>query len=305
MTIDDEVLYEKYNLEIDRYRGIGIDFDVLKIRTANCLKAARIYKLHQLLSSTYYKLSQIRNLGMLSLNDIDEYIKTLDDKNIERKEDSKHYISSRIKSHREKIFSGIFSEEVYDGLNDNEIEVVNRFKKGFELLDANLIKLCKEEPVSAYAISAMLDDFIRQAEKHVELDKLYDTVKEKTENLLKPYFEIYLLQADVSAEFAEYCENEEAVLDSLFDKTLTGGLIVEEKIKFVKWVSYDLRKELRDFLDGIYSRKSRNTKSVLELRARKLTLQAIGNELGITRERVRQIEKKVVQPFCQWQRTKK
>ena len=305
MTIDDEVLYEKYNLEIDRYRGIGIDFDRLKIRTANCLKEARIYKLHQLLSSTYYKLSQIRNLGMLSLTDIDEYIKALDGKKIERKEDSKHYISSRIKSHREKIFSGIFSEEVYDGLTDNEIEVVNRFKKGFELLDANLIKLCKEEPVSAYAISAMLDDYIRHAEKYVELDKFYDTVKEKTENLLKPYFEIYLLQADVSAEFAEYCENEEAVLDSLFDKTLTGRLPVEEKIKFVKWVSYDLRKELRDFLDGIYSRKSSNTKSVLELRARKLTLQAIGNELGITRERVRQIEKKVVQPFCQWQRTKK
>jgi len=44
---------------------------------------------------------------------------------------------------------------------------------------------------------------------------------------------------------------------------------------------------------------------VLVLRAKKNTLQVIGDELGITRERVRQIEKKVVQPFCQWQRTKR
>lgn len=305
MTIDDEILYEKYNLEIDRYRGIGIDFDVLKIRTANCLKAARIYKLHQLLSSTYYKLSKIRNLGMLSLTDIDEYIKTLDDKNIERKKDSGNYIPSRIKDRKEMIFNGKFTEEVYDGLTDNEMEIVDRFKKGFDLLDANLIRLCREEPVSAYAISVMLNDFIRQAKKYVEFDKLYGSVKEKSKNLLKPYFENYPLQTDVSAEFAEYCENDEVTLDSLFNKTLTGRLPVEEKIKFVKWASYDLRKELDAFLDGIYSRKSSNTARVLELRARKLTLQVIGDQLGITRERVRQIEKKVVQPFCRWQREKK
>ena len=78
MTIDNEVLYEKYNIDIELYRGIPIDFDDLRIRTANCLKGAGIFDLDNLLSMSYDKLSKIKNLGMLSLNDIETYFKRLD-----------------------------------------------------------------------------------------------------------------------------------------------------------------------------------------------------------------------------------
>lgn len=304
MTIDNEELYKKYNIDIELYKGMPIDFDILKIRTVNCLRGAGIYNIDVLLSSTYSKLSGIKNLGMLSLSDIEEYIKSLDGMAVERMDKFDNCLSSKIKDRRGMIFAGKFTEELYEGLNEQELEIVEEFKIGFDLLDNGLIILCRENPVCAYDIAKMLKHFAMQMERFGELDKLYDSVILKVNNCLKPYYEVYSLQEGVSEEFKNFCKNENVLFGTLFDKVLSANVPIEEKIRFVKWASFDLKKELDSFLEKYYAR-SVNTQKVLVLRARKNTLQVIGDELGITRERVRQIEKKVVQPFCQWQRTKR
>lgn len=304
MTIDNEELYKKYNIDIELYKGMPIDFDILKIRTVNCLRGAGIYNIDVLLSSTYSKLSGIKNLGMLSLSDIEEYIKSLDGMAVERMDKFDNCLSSKIKDRRGMIFAGKFTEELYEGLNEQELEIVEEFKIGFDLLDNGLIILCRENPVCAYDIAKMLKHFAMQMERFGELDKLHDSVILKVNNCLKPYYEVYSLQEGVSEEFKNFCKNENVLFGTLFDKVLSANVPIEEKIRFVKWASFDLKKELDSFLEKYYAR-SVNTQKVLVLRARKNTLQVIGDELGITRERVRQIEKKVVQPFCQWQRTKR
>ena len=305
MTIDDEILYKKYNLDIELYRGVSIDFDTLRIRTVNCLKTAGIYELDQLLSSTYNKLSEIRNLGMLSLNDIKEYIKSLDRRVVDRASVvGNSGISARILKFREQIFDGVFDEEMYSGLNEIDISVMDNLREGYALIENDLIKLCKEKPYNVYAISQMLDLFVRQVEKNTKFDRLFDAIKEKSQNPLKPYFDVYPLQEELSDEFKYFSTNENVTLGMLFDRIETNRISVDEKTKFIRWALFDLRKELESFLEGIYTR-SANAEKVLELRAKKYTLQIIGDKLGLTRERVRQIEKKVVKPFCRWQRVKK
>ncbi len=305
MTIDDEVLYKKYNLDMEIYRGVPIDFDTLKIRTANCLKMAGIYVLDQLLSSTYNNLSEIRNLGMLSLKDIEEYIKSLDGKDINRTSvTGNSRISAKILKFRKQIFEGAFDEEMYIGLDEIESSVMDNFREGYRLIENDLVKLCREKPDVAFSVSQMLNLFVRQIEKNTKFDGLFDAIKEKSQNPLKSYFDIYPLKDELSDEFKDFSTNENVTLGTLFVKTATNGIFVDEKTKFIKWASFDLRKELESFLEGIYAR-SANAERVLELRAKKYTLQVIGDELGLTRERVRQIEKKVVQPFCRWQREKK
>ncbi len=305
MTIDNEVLYEKYNIDIELYRGMSIDFGDLRTRTANCLKGAGIFDLDNLLSMSYDKLSRIKSLGMLSLNDIEEYVKRLDSKTEKMMEKMDIFMTSRIKNRRDLIYSGEFTEELYEGINECEQRTIDELKRGFELLDHALIVLCRDNPAFAYNISSMLKRFTMQIEKYKELDKLYDAVKGKINNHLKPYYEVYPMRELISEEFKNYCNDGSVLLGSLlFDKAMSSTISTEEKIKFVKWASYDLKEELTSFLNGFYER-SANTERVLILRARKCTLQEIGDELGITRERVRQIEKKVVQPFCRWQRNKK
>lgn len=304
MTIDNEVLFEKYNIDIELYRGMPIDFDDLRIRTANCLKGAGIFDIDSLLSMSYDKLYGIKSLGMLSLNDIEEYVKKLDSKTEEMMGKMDICMTSRIKNRRDMIYSGEFTEELYDGVNECEQRTIEELKKGFEQLDHDLIVLCRENPVFACDISNMLKRFSMQIEKHKELDKLYDSVKGKINNYLKPYYEVYPMRETISEEFKNYCEDDSVLIGTLFDKVTSSVISTEEKIRFVKWASYDLKEELTSFLDGFYER-SANTEKVLLLRSRKCTLQEIGDELGITRERVRQIEKKVVQLFCRWQRNKR
>lgn len=86
MIIDNEVLYKKYNIDIELYRGMPIDFEDFRIRTANCLRGAGIFDIDSLLAVSYDKLSMIKNLGMLSLNDVEEYVKKLDSKTEEMTE---------------------------------------------------------------------------------------------------------------------------------------------------------------------------------------------------------------------------
>lgn len=304
MTIDNEVLFKKYNIDIEMYRGMPIDFDVLKTRTANCLKGAGVFDIDHLLSMSYDKLSEIKSLGMLSLNDIEDYVKKLDSKTEDIMGKMDFCITSRIMNRRDIIYSGEFTEELYSGINEGEYRTIEKLKMGYELLDKKLVVLCRENPVCAYNIVKMLKRFALQMERFAALDKLYDSVILKVNNRLKPYYEIYSLQEEVSEEFKIFCKNENVLFGTLFDKVLSTSVPIEEKIRFVKWGSFDLKKELDSFLEKYYAR-SVNTQKVLVLRAKKNTLQVIGNELGLTRERVRQIEKKVVKPFCQWQRRKR
>lgn len=58
--------------------------------------------------------------------------------------------------------------------------------------------------------------------------------------------------------------------------------------KFLKWCRFDLPTELNDLLNNIYSND--RIRRVIELRSQKHTLEQIGTELNVTRERIRQIE---------------
>ncbi len=61
----------------------------------------------------------------------------------------------------------------------------------------------------------------------------------------------------------------------------------------------NIRREVDAFYNELYSRE--NTKRVLKARSESETLEEIGRKMGVTRERVRQIEAKAIKKFCLWQ----
>lgn len=305
MSIDDDILCTKYNLNVEDFEGIGIDFDALKIRTSNCLKRAGIWKIQQLLSVSYSKLSEIRSMGLSSLQDIEKYICELGGTLNERQDSYQTPISHKIKARKDLIFKGEFSSELYEGLNPREVVIVNTFKEGHKLIDYDLINLCKENPNSALMISNAFSRFVQYTKKYTEFYKLYSGLGNKIDNYLKPYFDVYSTEFNVSPELYQCCDDDGLILKDLFKSSGIYDPLISEKTKFAKWASYNLFNEVNNFFDEIYSKGSSNVERVIQLRAKKMTLQVIGDELGITRERVRQIEKKVVQPFCRWQRAKK
>lgn len=75
-------------------------------------------------------------------------------------------------------------------------------------------------------------------------------------------------------------------------------VILEQK--FLSWCNFDLKKEITQLFVKLYS--SPRIQTVIEGRANNLTLSDIGEQLGVTRERVRQIEAKVKKQFENQQR---
>ena len=68
--------------------------------------------------------------------------------------------------------------------------------------------------------------------------------------------------------------------------------------KFLRWCIFDYEIALNTFVNEIKSKEKRVT--VIEGRAAGLTLEEVGKQLGLTRERVRQIEAKVKLNFTKW-----
>lgn len=211
MTIDDEVLYKKYNLDLEDFESAEIDFDALKIRTSNCLRRAGILKLNQLLTLTYSKISEIRNMGLLSLNDIEEYISGLGGVPIDKQDNLSARLSNKIKKRRDLIYNGEFTNELYEGLSSSEMVLIDKFIEGYGLLDKALIDLCKENPDSAMIISSALCCFIENQRKHSVLDSLHDALYNKINNLIKPYFSIYSSEVIVSQELSEFWRHHQFV----------------------------------------------------------------------------------------------
>ena len=61
----------------------------------------------------------------------------------------------------------------------------------------------------------------------------------------------------------------------------------------------DVQLELKEIYNELYSLE--NTKRVLTALSEGETLEEIGRKMGVTRERVRQIEAKAIKKFCLWQ----
>ena len=82
-------------------------------------------------------------------------------------------------------------------------------------------------------------------------------------------------------------------INYIFDKKLAGNPLI---IRFLKWCSIDIEEKIAELLLLLEGRQL----DVLKARVKKRTLKEIGEELSITRERVRQIEKKSLKIFEAW-----
>lgn len=69
---------------------------------------------------------------------------------------------------------------------------------------------------------------------------------------------------------------------------------IKEEISNLKNV-FDVEEEIKKILDQEFTNISKREKKILESRIKKKTLKAIGEEFGLTLERIRQIEKRAKQ----------
>ena len=155
----------------------------------------------------------------------------------------------------------------------------------FHEAKANILAMLQEQRAIGRASSDQEDDVERDNAKQ---ERERDKAKERILKLADQFFPVSLdaLQESVSREFPMICEQESSV-QKLVSDLVQADLLVQEG------EGYRTYRDSAAEIIGASEKFSEREKGVFSLRSNGATLEETGSSFGISRERVRQIEKKI------------
>ena len=215
--------------------------------------------------------------------------------------DKAKYIGNYI--FKNKIFSDI-TREYNSNFDENEMEFCRKLQEAKEILGKeNCIVFSKNIifSVNTYNILRLLIKTIDEEKRYKGiLIKLCGKINDDIRNAKLPY----LIDAYISNE------NENKILKNTFNeykcifvrelitkltnvplKTYEYSIVID----FLQWLSNIKEEKLFNMFIAIF--KNERDKKIFKARAMGNTLEKVGNQYGITRERVRQLEKKIMRSF--------
>ena len=290
---EDVPYFEKYGINTDDYQEEELPEDLLSVRTINALRRINVFTVGQLLRLSPSQLSKIKNLGKKSIAEVDQYLSKLKPTPFER-----------IKSNRESIAHGDFSSARKTNLSEKEITDLIAYEEAYSILGDELVLECFTHPVYIYELVSSLyhfsEELIAESERRNSLFQLIEALPEGRASLDAYYF-ISAFSSDpkVRAELLNICPSPGVSFKELGK---TAKLASDQEFnlvgKFISFCCFDIEEELEHLFNKMYRRT--DTKTILEMRANNQTLEAVGNVVGVTRERIRQIEAKAKREFNLW-----
>lgn len=292
--------YERYNLNTDEYEGVSVTTRPFSVRVINCFMGNGITTVAALLKTTPSALMKLKGFGKNCLDEVDAFCAKLnEDDSITVAHDKKvsSCTSSLFINHRNEIAVGDFS--VFDEmeLSESEVEMLQRYKDAYDILGEELVFECISSTENVIPIIEMFAEYQNQIKKHIEIWGLANALPNaRKSNKAFGYINAFTLDENERSLLKSICESEETTLLSMAgtDKVDDASIYILLK-RFFKWCAFDLEKEINDLFDNLYSNE--RIRTVTQLRSRKQTLEQVGGMLGVTRERVRQIEAKAKRMF--------
>lgn len=133
-----------------------------------------------------------------------------------------------------------------------------------------------------------------------EIADSYDKISETRKKVLvEGLIKVFACKAELTRNTLMSDISDGMTLDEFYsqkDFSLLDGEAKRSLLEFVRWCGFDINKDVEYIWERISTGGERNV-TVLEMRANKKTLAEIGEKLGITRERVRQIEARATRLF--------
>ncbi len=294
----DENYFEMYNLEkIDCFEKDVASCD-FSMRTINRLKSSGINNIFDLLCMSVEELSAIKYFGSQCFDDIEKCINHLKEQlliqkaKIKADETVEMYIKEK---------NGDFSN-----IDNEDNPFIEQYKHAYEILDIGLIQACKDNPSYIWMIINSFEEFNSNSRTYdIRLNTIKSLMEDLTEkkknNRYIYYAQAYNFNDD---SLIDFCYSKKSDLLEDFDRSLDH--YKEEQYvtlqRFLRWCAFDVKEEIKSFLDefvnGRYS-------EIIAYRAEKMTLEQTGEKLHVTRERVRQIEAKILRAFDHALKTKK
>lgn len=286
---------------LTEYGDVPVDSLPLSVRIINCFKKNDINTFEDMLGATLENICKFSGLGKISLTGIDVFCTKLAKQQI-RLVNPSHLHGSFIPlfaiTHYASIISGDFSFST--ALSKPEREHLKVYQEAYQTLGEDLVRCCIAFPEKISLIRSAFYTYFQKVQRDQEIQLLINNIPAaRREKQVIGYIRAFTT-----------LEEEQALLKSFWHSAFDPFTIIalssspknqktwELLKRFLEWCTFDLPEEICEFFSYLHRRKSMET--VLELRSQKQTLAQVGKLLGITRERVRQIEKKTKRYFNHW-----
>lgn len=296
---------EIYQLQPQDYCDINVSDYEFSVRVLTCFKRSKkpIETFEDLLSCTPEQLLEIRNFGKTSLDDVERVLdlfrKTngvLDSTSNCRPSYGAKIDDSLIRSHKEEIARGDFGFCADLDLDEETDLLIGKFKEAFELIDKELIYAAYNnrdhisnvltflsEEASIYTKQLSIKSILHNAMECLPIERHQDRVE--------GFINAYSYSEEIRQSLRNYIHsNNIERFSDITSRIGNGGSYLRGFVEFLKWCSFDLQADIDAVQQALF--RDERSEIILTMRAAGETLESVGKTLGITRERVRQLEKK-------------
>lgn len=295
--------YEKYGIATEEYRDLSILSFQFSVRTTNCLMRSGITTVGLLLETTPDTLKQIKGFGKGCFDELEIFLNDLKQSGVTNINSTNLTIPSsvsakRITKHFKEILTGDFSVFKLYSLTTEEKALLQKYKDAYYFLGKEISSLCIDAPEEIAELKNMFNEYQSAMKNTIEIHQLLSSIPcNRKNNKAYGYINAFTLDEEKRSLLKEMYGSDECALNSLANtKFLNNEENFQLLKRFLNWCAFDLRKEVSELLSKVYSKDQ--LKSVILLRAENKTLAEIGNTLGFTRERARQIELKAKTIFA-------
>ncbi len=293
-------LGEQYKIDVQEYAETPVADLPFSVRIANRFSRYKIITVSDLLKKSPEDLMQISGFGRKCLDEIDRIFTGIQNgTGVVSEHHATHYSGTVIRRYIDRILAGDFSFE--EDLPNHERASVETIRKAYDCLGADLVVACSDNQSEIQSIIEMLGAFCYKAERANELQAIVDSLpNSRRKNPAMRYIYAFTQDEDKRKVLKAQYGNTESSIEQISINTLDSGTTFVLIKRFLKWCAFDLPKDIEESLQPIIMPPGK-IKTVVEMRARKYTLDAVGKRLGVTRERIRQLEQKAIRIFAKTQ----
>lgn len=295
-TTDELPLSEQYALEPSSYSSIEIADCHFSVRVEKRLLSIGVHNVGNLLCQSDSSLRSISGFGNNCLIEVHKYLQQLASNSKDTLDSTLSVtpsiqLTSELEAFRDQLYAGNFSFTSTHKFSKKSYDIIEHYKTAYETLDPKLISLIKQKAPGAMDIYGMLHDFVSDS-----------TVKEAIQAVLLR-IPGKRLQLDAGMVIKCFSNNVETL--QFFSEKLIRGQTLEQFIranindrdepvmsKFLKWCTFDVNSDINGIFEKVFVKE--RVKYVFQSRIRGETLNTLGETIGITRERIRQIEAKAL-----------
>lgn len=291
---------EQYGINPQEFADVHVTSLPLSVRVTNRFQGNQIHTVAQLLAKTPADLMSISGFGRGCLDELDRILVSIQANALSEPVKKARSSNKLAFLYRPKILAGDFSFVEDEALSKKDLETVLEIQNAYDMLGPELVSACASGQDAMLDIILMLKKFCFSAGRRTEINELINNIPAyRRQNIVRGYIHAYTQDEDKRELLVSQYNSADSRLGDFIGQGLENENTFLQVKKFFKWCTFNLSEDVETLLQPLFD--NNRLKTVIEMRARKNTLERTGNKLNVTRERIRQLEAKALRIFAKYQ----